>query len=138
MKRHEMRKSAFILVFEKIFIDDTIDDIIQNAEDSELFAVSKDCRVLFEKTVANTENIDELISENLVGWNISRISKVSLAILRLAICEMLFCEDVPVSVAINEAVELAKEFTTPEDANFINGVLGSISKKLNPNEEVSE
>lgn len=131
MKRHEMRKAAFILVFEKTIIDIvSVDEVIQNALDSELFEVNDECRELFIKTVENFELIDNRISENLRGWTISRISKVSLAIMRLAICEMLFFDDTPNSVAINEAVELAKEFSTEEDASFINGVLGSVEKTL--------
>ncbi len=129
-----MRKSAFILVFEKIFTEDSVDEIIQNAEDTELFEISPVCRELFEKTVSNTPAIDTYISENLVGWSISRISKVSLAILRLAVCEMFYIPDTPVSVSINEAVELAKEFASEQDAPFVNGVLGSVYKKLESGE----
>lgn len=134
MKRHQMRKSAFILVFEKIFTEDSVDDIIQNAEDSELFDISPECRELFEKTVYNTSAVDTYISENLVGWSISRISKVSLAILRLAVCEIFYIPDTPVSVSIDEAVELAKEFAAEQDASFVNGVLGSVAKKLDNGE----
>ena len=59
-----------------------------------------------------------------------RITKVSLAILRIAVCELLFMDDIPVGVSINEAVELAKNYASVEDSQFINGVLGSISKSL--------
>ena len=77
------------------------------------------------------EEIDAKISENLKkGWKISRISKVSLALLRLAVYEILYRDDVPTSVSINEAVELSKKYTVKEDTSFINGVLGSVAKAL--------
>ena len=83
-----------------------------------------------KKVYANLDEIDSLINENLVGWSAKRISKVSRAILRLAVCELLYSENMPVGVAINEAVEIAKKYATPDDASYINGVLGSFVKKL--------
>ena len=72
-----------------------------------------------------------MISKNLkAGWKINRISKVSLALLRLAVYEMLYRDDVPVSVSINEAVELSKKYTVKDDTSFINGVLGAVAKSL--------
>ena len=79
----------------------------------------------------HSEEIDEHISSNLKkGWKISRISRVSYAIMRLAIYEMLYVDDVPTSVSINEAVELAKKYSMPDDSAFVNGVLGSVAKAL--------
>ena len=76
------------------------------------------------------EEIDALISTHLSkGWKISRISRISLAIMRVAVYEMKNVEEVPVSVAINEAVVLAKKYSV-DDASFINGVLGAIAKEL--------
>ncbi len=74
--------------------------------------------------------IDDMISKNLKGWAKERISKIDLAILRLAIYEICFSQEIPPGVAVNEAVELAKEFSTEEAPAFINGVLGSIIKKV--------
>ena len=74
-------------------------------------------------------DIDDEISKNAVGWSIKRITKTALAILRLAIYEIKFMDSIPVAVSINEAVELAKKYSTPEDASFINGILSSVEKK---------
>ncbi len=74
--------------------------------------------------------IDALISEYAEGWAIERIARVDLAILRVAIYEMLYREDVPTGAAINEAVELAKRFGGERSYAFINGILGSVAKKL--------
>ena len=75
----------------------------------------------------NIEEIDTAINENLVGWSAKRISKVSRAILRLAVCELMY-SDIPVGVAINEAVDMAKKFSSDEAPAFINGVLGKAAQ----------
>lgn len=125
MNRHQMRRSAFMLVFEKIFIDDSLDEIISDAQDSAQIELNDDVISLFKGTVENTVEIDKIISEYLKNWTINRISKVSLAVLRLAVYELTYCEDIPDSVVINEAVEITKEFSTKDDSAFVNGVLGS-------------
>lgn len=78
--------------------------------------------------IGNTEELDEAIEKYAYGWAIDRISKVNLVILRLALYEMRSCEDIPQSVSINEAIDLAHKFASPEDASFINGVLGAVSR----------
>ena len=131
MTRHESRELAFILVFEKSFQDDlTVIELIENALELELFPENAFAENLARKVYDNIEAIDSVIDENLVGWSAKRISRVSRAILRLAACELMFT-DVPVGVAINEAVEIAKKYGSAEDASYVNGVLGSVAKKNN-------
>ena len=77
--------------------------------------------------------IDHDISVNLQKWDLDRIGKVELAILRLAVTEMLYIEDIPLKVSINEAVELAKSFSDDNAPKYINGVLASILKKIEKN-----
>lgn len=75
--------------------------------------------------------IEDIISAHLKkGWSLSRISKVSAAVLKLAVYEMKYVEDVPPKVAINEAVELVKKYGAEEDPAFVNGVLGAVFKEL--------
>lgn len=129
MNRSKEREQAFILVFEKAFNPEAaIEDIFSLAIESEFMEPSDFARTLATKTVENVEEIDSKIQEFAVGWTLSRITKVSLSILRIAICEILYMDDIPVSVSINEAVELAKQYAGKEDSAFINGVLGSISR----------
>lgn len=73
------------------------------------------------------KEIDQLINENVTGWKTGRMNKVDLSILRLAVYEMKWDEDVPVKVAINEAVELGKKFSGDDGPAFINGVLGKLA-----------
>ena len=82
----------------------------------------------FEKVAAKVPEIDALIDQASENWKTKRMSKVDLAILRLAVYEMKWDEDIPVKVAINEAVELAKNFSQEESPSFVNGVLGKISQ----------
>ncbi len=129
MNRSKEREQAFILVFEKAFNPEaTIEDIFALAIESEFMEPSDFARTLATKTVENVEEIDAKIQEFAVGWTLSRITKVSLSILRIAVCEILYMDDIPVGVSINEAVELAKQYAGKEDSSFINGVLGSISR----------
>lgn len=127
MQRSEAREQAFILVFEKIFNPElTVNDIKEIAVNSELFELDEFAEKLFVTVCENVEKTDELISENLRKWTLARIPKVSLALLRLAVTEIMFFDDIPDGASANEAVELAKKYSTDEDASFINGVLGSV------------
>ena len=78
----------------------------------------------------NSAYVDSLISKFSTGWSMQRISKVDLAILRVALFEILYCEDIPPSVSINEAVELSKKYSGEYAGKYINGVLGSINRHL--------
>ena len=129
MTRHEAREQAFFVLFEKIFNDDlTISQIIENAQDADLIKINSFAEKTLKIAEDNAEVIDALISENSKQWSLERLPKVSLAVLRLAIGEIKFNDEVPVSVSVNEAVELAKTYGTAEDASFVNGLLSSIIK----------
>ena len=75
------------------------------------------------------DELNDAIERNAKGWKLSRLSRMTKAVLRLAIYEMRYVDDVPVGVAINEAVALDKVYDTDEAASFINGVLGSIARE---------
>ncbi len=79
---------------------------------------------------ASTGEIDALIGSNAIGWTVGRMPKVDLCILRIALYEMLHRQDIPHSVSINEAVELAKRFAGDKSPAYINGILGTLSKQL--------
>lgn len=131
ISRYKKREQAFILSFETLFSDTDIDELADNAVDSNDEYLSDYAIMCAKGILENSEVIDKHISDNLKkGWRISRISKVSYAVMRLAIYEMLFVDDVPVSVSINEAVELAKKYSVPDESSFVNGVLGSVAKSI--------
>lgn len=130
MNRHETREAAFLLLFERMFQTDmTVEQTAEVAKDCDLFDATADVLAFVTGVEQNQEQIDENISQYLVKWTIKRISKVSLAILRLAVYEMLFT-DVSNDVAISEAVLLANAYAYPEDVKFVNGLLGSLNRGL--------
>lgn len=129
MTRHEAREQAFMVLFEKTFDDElTISEIVSNAEESELLKINGFAKKLLTAVEENYDAIDEIIEKSSQSWSVLRLPKVSLAILRLAVGEIKFVDDVPNGVAVNEAVEIAKKYGTSEDASFINGVLGAVTR----------
>ena len=131
MNRRELRESIFQLLFmtefnpseemgeqKELYLDG-----IENLQEKDQAYIQEK----FEKIRNKISEIDELLNKASKGWKTSRMGKVDLTILRLASYEVLFDEDVPGKVAINEAVELAKKFGGDESPAFINGVLGKVA-----------
>lgn len=85
---------------------------------------------LVRGTWSNKERIDQLLSEYLKGWQVERLSRVDRQILRWACYEMVFSDDVPPKVVVNEAIDLSKHFGTDESGKFVNGVLGKMIREL--------
>lgn len=130
MTRKEAREQVFILIFEKLFRDETVQIILEDAALVRDLEPEEYIRRVFCGAVEKSEEIDEMISSAAKGWSIKRISKTALAAMRLCIFEMLYCDDIPVSVSINESIEIIKKYATKEDATFANGILGTISRNI--------
>ncbi len=127
MTRRQAREQAFILLFEKSFnTESTVDELLDIAKELGMFEEDEFSSQLIHTACDNIEQIDEYISNNSKGWKINRISKVALAVIRLALAEILYIDEIPDGVTVNEAVVLAKKYSTPEDASFINGLLGTV------------
>lgn len=130
MTRREEREQAFILLFEKSFNQEIeLDELYDFAVENEAITGSEFIKKLIAETWENVAEIDTVIEKYAHGWKISRISKVALAVLRLAICEIKYFDEIPVGVSINEAVELCKKYAAKDDSAFVNGILGSVSKE---------
>ena len=126
-ERHQERQLAFELLFEQIFRKDSMESIIEDAaaaRDAEAGTYARRLAFGVEEHIAQ---LDSMIEKHLKGWKMNRVSKVALTIMRISVYEMLYEKSVPVSVSINEAVELAKEFATKDDGSFVNGVLGAVA-----------
>lgn len=129
ISRRKARENAFIALFAASFGTD-VDDVLDiTREDGAEFTVDDFGEKLLQLYTKNAPEVDNAIQSKLKGWNVNRLQKVSLAILRLSVAEMLFCGEDMDSVIINEAVELAKRFGNDDDYQFINGVLGSLSRE---------
>lgn len=130
MKRSEAREQAFALTFERTINRESVSRIIDAAGLSKDMIVDDFAERLAEGAEQHEAEIDAQIEKNIRGWKMNRLSKVSLSLLRLAIYEILFEDEIPVSVSINEAVELAKVYGNEKDASYVNGVLSSIAKSM--------
>ena len=135
MGRRNARKLAFYLLFQYDFVNDGSYDEVKEI----FFTVNSDIDdiakiYILEKTdgvLAHLNEIDEMVGTYAKGWTVDRLAKVDKAILRLALYEIKFSSDVPQGVAINEAVELAKTYSSDEAPVFINGILGKIVSSEN-------
>lgn len=144
MSRKKAREIALHLIFEMGFRELQADELLSSRlDESILQSISGEIAVYAGKlsdsqtayivavvkgVAAHLQELDDLIARYAHGWNISRLSKMTIAVLRLALYEMRYVEDVPVGAAINEAVELAKTYESDEAGAFINGILGSINR----------
>lgn len=133
MGRHEQREQIFRLLFQiefhepkdmprqmRLFVEDS--EEIRTQQEADL--IEARCQAVREKV----PEIDKLIEENVKGWDTSRMGKVELTVLRLAVYEMRYDEDIPTGVAINEAAEIAKMYGQENSGSFVNGILGKIVK----------
>lgn len=133
MKRRELREHVFQLLFRIEFYEDTemTDQMKMFFEDIEMVTVvGKDKEYIenkYDDIISKLEEIDAFINGIAEGWKTNRMGKVDLTLIRLAVYEMKYDDEVPVSVAINEAVELAKKFGGDESPAFINGILAKLA-----------
>ena len=143
MKRSQIREQIFKLLFRVEFnksedmpeqielfmetptldIDEKEYEEVSLTEQEEKYILQK-----YEDIVSHISEIDEIISDTAKGWTSDRIGKVELTILRLAIFEIKYDDDIPVSVAIDQAVELSKKFGRDESYSFINGILAKLAE----------
>ncbi len=134
MKRKRSREIAMELLFSmeisKNSYEQTIESFIENYE-MDLKTIDLEYIKEVMKFVTDyKEEIDEIIKNSLINWTIERVSKVNLIIVRLAIAEMLYIDDVPEVVAINEAIELTKKYSDDKSVSFVNGALDKAFKNI--------
>ena len=146
MTRSNAREIVAHLIFEMNFTSDPVEQVIDLTmepdyyeslgQETEIYAEQPNRKQMdyIRQTVAGIrekqELLDGYISKYAINWSVSRISKVARAILHVAMYEALYVEDVPVSAAINEAVELARKYEDEDVVAFVNGILGSFAREL--------
>lgn len=151
MKRSAARELAVQLSFYANASGKPVDELLEDffseeyyrtlSEENELFSEypEKKQREYISRLISTADDyriqIDKYIEKYAQGWKTDRISKTAMAILRCAVCEIMYMDDIPASAAINEAVELAKSYDEPETAAFVNGVLGGFMRGEFPENE---
>lgn len=135
MSRRFARDISFKYIYATLYgdcdLEDTLESIITVTEE-EVRSLDKEEKAYFDKISLgikeNEKSIDELILSKLKNWSIERIFKIDLAILRLAVYEIIYMDSIPPKVTVNEAVELAKKYGNDNSYNFVNGVLREVIK----------
>ena len=133
MSRRELREQVFKLLFRIEFNDEAempqqVQMFFEQEEKPVGESEREEIQDKYARILQKKEELDKMLNEKATGWNVSRMGKVDLTILRLALFEMLYDDKIPVSVAINVAVELAKRFGQTDSPGFVNGVLAKFVK----------
>lgn len=153
MTRNNARELAVHLIFELSFTDQTAEQLLSTALTRQTFALigmedplysefpnakQRDYIAQLVRGVwEHCAELDGYISKYAIGWNFSRINRVVVSIMRVAMYEVLYMQDVPDAAAINSAIELTKHYEEPEVVSFVNGILGSFSRQERPSEPVN-
>lgn len=141
MTRKKTRENLYILLFQANFhqmesLEEQADIYLEDLKTKDATKKAKgELKERFLQVISHIGEIDQKIEEKAKGWSVSRIAKSDLSVLRLAVFEILFDEEVPAGVAINEAVELAKIYGTDKSTGFVNGVLASVAKEAEKEEQ---
>ena len=130
MTRRELRENVFKMLFRVDFYEQgelteqlrLFTEELENLSETDFLYINNKCNEIFDKI----PEIDTMVNNVVEGWKTNRMGKVDLSIIRLAVYEMKYEEDIPAKVSINEAVELAKKYGTDDSASFINGVLAKL------------
>lgn len=138
MSRTMAREVAMKLAYSRLLGgEDTPDAVLEKSGVTEPFDAEDTAfaEAVVAGVEAHVEELDKLIAEHAIDWTIDRIARVDLSILRVAIYEILYRDDVPAGAAINEAVELAKRFGGEKSYAFVNGILGVVARRVDAPEE---
>ncbi|MBO7424354.1 MAG: transcription antitermination factor NusB [Clostridiales bacterium] len=132
MSRIETRESAVIFVYQSTFKDISYEEQLDQyiALNEELLDDIEYFKTVTSGVIEKKEELDEKISKFLKNWTINRLPRMDVAILEVACFEILYVDEIPTSVAINEAVKLSKKYGTPDSGSYVNGVLSSFEKSL--------
>lgn len=138
MTKRQCRENAFLILFEASLRDDSPEALYRAAEEVGEIEVNDHVRTLVEGVLSHVDEIDGIISSYSPKRAVSRIPRINLILIRMAIFEIRYMPGVPVNVAVSEAVGISQKYTYQEDTAFINGVLGAYTRALPPREETAQ
>lgn len=135
MQRKLARENAFVLIFESVCKkDETAEEIFEKATVIRGLEFDDYVKTVFFGSYENSAKIDEAMEKHFKGWKKERVSPVSMAVLKLGCYEIMFMEDIPSRVSINEAIELSKKYDDEKSYSFVNGVLNAVAKDYSNND----
>jgi N utilization substance protein B len=133
-KRRKARESTlqilFQLEFDKTDPEKVFESFWKNKKATNTEEIEEHSRCLVDKITSHREDIDNLIQSVSANWRISRMAIVDRNILRIAVCELLYEKSIAPAIVINEAIEIAKKYSSEEGATFVNGILDAVRKKI--------
>ena len=135
LTRHEMREAALLILFQRKLNPETLDELLEDCKESFEMEYNSQSVKLANGVEEHEDELNARIESYSPSRKLDRISYINLAIMKIAVYEMKYCPSVPDKVAINEAIEFAKEYTDKADVRFINGVLNSYYKDSLNNKE---
>lgn len=131
LNRTMAREAVFTLLFETEFKQsEAREDIFDLSSENREIEADEYVRRTYFGVCEHLGELDELINRHAKGWKTSRISRVSRSIIRLCVYELLYCDDIPANVSINEAIELCKRFDAESARAFVNGVLNAVKNEI--------
>ena len=140
MRRRIIREKVVQALYAHEISGDPVDHVVKHVltglEANK--AAHEFARALVTETIAHTEEIDGVIREKVANWDFSRIAVLDRLILRMAICELIFFQEIPPKVTMNEAIELAKLFSTERSGQFVNGILDAILNEMKAAGEIAK
>ncbi|MFD2533452.1 transcription antitermination factor NusB [Gracilimonas halophila] len=136
--RETVLKAIYALQLGNDSTQHVADTIIKKAEFAKKKELRRFAEKLFFKTVEHEEELDEVISKHIKNWDIHRLALIDRLVLKMAICEFIYFEEIPTKVSINEAIEIAKRYSTAKSGRFINGILDAALTDLNESGRINK
>jgi len=124
------RESAFLIIFENMFLNQDIEEVFETAVELENIDLGSKTRKLVKNVIDNSNDINDTIQRFSETRAFSRIPRLNVAVISIGVCEILYDEKIPTNVAISEAVKIVRKYGLENDVKFVNGVLGAFSRSL--------
>lgn len=142
IKRRKVRETVLKAIYALQLSKDTpqhvADQILKKADFSEEKELRRFSEKLFFNTVEYEDELDEIIVKHIKNWDIGRLALIDRVILKIALCEFIYFEEIPTKVTINEAIEIAKRYSTAKSGRFINGILDAALNDLNEDGRINK
>lgn len=142
INRRKVRESVLKALYAHHLGKDTTQHVMDTTIKKEDFSGDKELRrfaeKLFFRTIENEEELDEITAKHIKNWDINRLALIDRIVLKMSLCELLYFEEIPTKVSINEAIELVKRYSTAKSGRFINGILDAALTDLTEQDRIKK